>query len=187
MVYIFENVMQLLTEYGFFAVILPWLLIFAIVYGILMKTGIFGDDSKNVSAIVSLAIAFFVVAATNIVEALQNLIPAASYLIVAALLILIIMGFFFKDVGDGMFGTSNVAKGIMLLLIIVVFLGVIDVTSAVQIPVIHEMAMFFLGTGGGAAPGLPGISVDEETLTTVAALLIMLGVIFGTVWFMRQD
>lgn len=187
MVYIFENVMQLLTNYGFFAVLLPWLLIFAIVYGLLLKTKILGEQ-KNIIAIVSLALAFFVVASTNIVVALQNLIPTASYLIVAALLLLIIMGFFFKDVGEGLFGTSNLAKAAILFLILIIFLGVIDVTSSIQIPIIHQLATFFLGTGAGPGmPGLPEFSINEETLTSAVALLIMFGVILGTIIFIRKD
>lgn len=184
MVYVFEHVIDLLRDFGFFAVLLPWLLIFAIFFGVLQKTKILGDQ-KNINAIVSLAAAFFVVAATPVVEALNALIPAAAYLVVAALLILMLLGFFVKDVGDGIIHNKWALFGLVIL-IVIIFLGVIDYTSTANIPGIHQLVAFFLGTGGGV-PGVPGVpGVNEETLKIFAAIALMLIVIFGTMYYMTK-
>ena len=182
---VFQHVIDLLVEFGFFAVLLPWLLIFAIFFGVLQKTGILGDK-KNINAIVALAAAFFVVAATPIVDALNNLIPAAAYLIVAALLILMVLGFFVENVGSGMVSKWYTKLGLAIL-IIIIFLGVIDYTSPANIPVVHQLVVFFLGggSGGGGVPGVPGI--NEESLKIFAAIALMLIVIFGTIYYIGKD
>ncbi|UCD03829.1 MAG: hypothetical protein JSW73_04795 [Candidatus Woesearchaeota archaeon] len=185
MVYVFEHVIDLLREFGFFAVLLPWLLIFAIFFGILQKTKVLGEQ-KNINAIVALAAAFFVVAATPIVDAINSLIPAAAYLIVAALLILMVLGFFIKDVGDGMVNKWYTKLGLVIL-IVIVFLGVIDYTSSANIPIIHQLVVFFLGGGNGNGISVPGVGINEESLKIFGAVALMLIVIFGTMYYISRD
>ena len=180
---VFENIISVLTEFGFFAVLLPWLLIFAIFYGILLKSGVLGDN-KQVNALVAFAVAFFVVATTPVVTALNNLIPAASYLIVAVLLMLLLMGFFVKDINGIV--ESKWVKLILAGLIVIVFLGVISYTSNIPIPGISQLVAFFLGQGGEVAvPGIPGI--NEETLMTFGAIALMGVVILGTMYYMTKN
>ena len=74
---------DLLQDFGFFDVVLPFLLVFTIVFGILEKTKIFGTEKfkgndipkKNLNAMVAFSIAFFVVAAKEIVASLQESLP----------------------------------------------------------------------------------------------------------------
>ncbi len=54
-----------LSELGFYDFLLPWIFTFAIVYGLLMKAGIFGDVNKKVSGMLAIVIAFFVTANTG--------------------------------------------------------------------------------------------------------------------------
>src|SRR3989344_1004630 len=83
-----DNVLNLLTAFGMFRVVLPFLLIFAILYGIILKTGLLGNISgadaqpqvKSIAAIISLATAFLVIGYSPVVEALATLIPQASFL-----------------------------------------------------------------------------------------------------------
>lgn len=184
MVYVFEHVIQLLENFGFFRVLLPWLLIFAIFYGILNKTKILGEQ-KNINAVVALAAAFFVVASTPIVDALNALIPSAAYLIVAALLLLMFMGFFVKpDVGGGLI-ENKWAMALLGIFVLLIFAGVIDYTSPAQIPVVHEVVQgFFGGGGGGAGAAAGGFSMSEEQWGLAGAVALMLFVVFGTMYYM---
>lgn len=84
-----------LQAFGFFDVILPFLLIFTIVFGVLEKTKIFGTEKvggedvakKNINAMVAFTIAFFVIATKEIVTVIQVSLPKV------ALVLLIIISF----------------------------------------------------------------------------------------------
>ncbi len=57
---IVTTLMTQLSSIGFFEFLLPWLFTFAVVYGLLMKVGVFGDVSKKVSPVIAIVIAFFI-------------------------------------------------------------------------------------------------------------------------------
>jgi hypothetical protein len=56
----FELLVYNLNQMGFFGFLLPWLLMFAVTYGLLMKSKALGEDQKIIG-VVSLVAAFFVV------------------------------------------------------------------------------------------------------------------------------
>ena len=93
-------VIDFLKDFGFFDVILPFLLVFTILFGILEKTKIFGVEKigdktypkKNLNAMVAFVIAFFVVAAKNVVQVLQVSLPNVT-------LVLIIVIWFVFEIG----------------------------------------------------------------------------------------
>ena len=71
-----EIAVNFLKDFGFFDVVLPFLLVFTIVFAVLEKTLILGKEEnnkpkKNIDAMVAFSIALFVVAASNIVDVLQ--------------------------------------------------------------------------------------------------------------------
>lgn len=56
----FETLVSNLNQMGFFGFLLPWLLMFAITYAVLLKSKALGDD-KKVIGITALVSAFFVI------------------------------------------------------------------------------------------------------------------------------
>jgi hypothetical protein len=56
----FEILVSNLNQMGFFGFLLPWLLMFAVTYGLLLKSKALGEDQKIIG-VVSLVAAFFVV------------------------------------------------------------------------------------------------------------------------------
>jgi hypothetical protein len=168
---VFDSVLDLLYQFGFFRVILPFLLVFAIVYGVLLKTGILGasDDpvAKSVSAIIALAIGFFIISSKPVVNALSVLIPQASFLLVVVLFILLMMAFMGFKVADGITGSPWWAY-IIAIILIITFMGLIDVATGFQIPVIHSIVLAFMGTGVVTEP--------SETFNAVLLLLAMLAI-----------
>ncbi|MBM3199831.1 hypothetical protein FJZ53_02750, partial [Candidatus Woesearchaeota archaeon] len=61
---------EFLKEFGFFDVVLPFLLVFTIVFAVLEKTKIFGggkESKKNINAMIAFVFALFFVSATNLV------------------------------------------------------------------------------------------------------------------------
>ena len=56
----FEILVSNLNQMGFFGFLLPWLFMFAVVYGLLVKSKVLGEDQKIIG-VVSLVSAFFVI------------------------------------------------------------------------------------------------------------------------------
>ena len=96
------DAVELLQDFGFFDVILPFLLVFTIVFGILEKTKIFGTDKinerdytrKNINSMVAFVIAFFVIAAKEIVASIQTSLPMVSLILIAIICFLLLIGAF---------------------------------------------------------------------------------------------
>lgn len=93
---------EFLQDFGFFDVILPFLLIFTITFGVLEKTRIFGTETfkgqeigkKNINAMVAFVIAFFVLAAKEVVASIQVSIPLVALILVAIVSLLMLVGIF---------------------------------------------------------------------------------------------
>ena len=103
------GVIDFLTEFGFFDVILPFLLVFTIVFGILEKTKIFGTEEyhgkevpkKNLNAMVAFSIAFFFVAAKEIVVGIQESLPMVALILIAIVSFLMLVGAFASGNKEG--------------------------------------------------------------------------------------
>jgi len=86
---------------GVYEYVLPFLLIFSIVFAILEKTQIF-TGKKNINIIVSLIIGLLFVTQFSLVSVLNNFLPKISLFIVIAVMVLILFGIFGANVGDGL-------------------------------------------------------------------------------------
>ena len=66
------SAMEFFQDFGLFDIVLPFLLIFAVVFAILEKTMILGSEDgkpkRNINSIVSFVIALLVVATNKIVQ-----------------------------------------------------------------------------------------------------------------------
>ena len=88
-----NDILYNLGEWGFFSYVLPALLIFAVVYGILAKSNIFGQN-KGVNAIVAGAVAFLSLQFDVVPEFFSTIFPYAGVGISILLVALILMGLF---------------------------------------------------------------------------------------------
>jgi hypothetical protein len=91
-----------MQDFGIFDVVLPFLLVFTVVFGVLEKTKIFGTENdkpkKNINAMVAFTIGFFVVAATQVVDIIQSSLP---YIVLFLILIIAFMILFGATVSEG--------------------------------------------------------------------------------------
>ena len=130
-----EDAIGFLERFGFFRVILPFLLVFTVVYALLEKTKIFGMQEindkkyprKNINAMVAFVIALLVVSARNVVTALQTSLPNVVMLIIVILAILIGVGMFWSgekefSLFDKLPKLSYVLIAIVILILVGIFL-----------------------------------------------------------------
>ncbi|MBL7147865.1 MAG: hypothetical protein ISS82_03505 [Nanoarchaeota archaeon] len=83
-----------LQNAGVFEFVLPFLLIFTLVFGILEKTNILGTNKKNINAIVALILGLLFITQFEIVQTLNNFLPKISLFMIVAVMFLLIIGFF---------------------------------------------------------------------------------------------
>lgn len=101
----FRNALVFFDQLGVYDVVLPFLLIFTLVYAMLEKTKIFGQEEiggqkvsrKNLNAMVAFCTAFLVVASSQLVMLINVTIAKTMVLLVAAILFMILVGTFSKD------------------------------------------------------------------------------------------
>lgn len=166
-----DNVLTLLTQFGFFRVVLPFLLIFALVYAILMKTGILGTPDKSwvkgTSAVISMAVAFFVISSTPVVSLLMTLVPQASFILVIALFLLMIVTFVLPE--NYLTGKIDRKWFIpIVIILIIVFLGIIG-SATPDIPFLSGMSQFLMGN-------IPLPELGADAVNTIIAVLVMFGI-----------
>ena len=136
------NALEFFGRFGVYDVLLPFLLVFAVVYAILEKTKLFGTEKigeeefpkKNINAVVAFAIALMVVAATRVVDTILTALPQVSLMVIVGLSFLLMIGIFAKP--DGTFLESiqdswylKLFGGIMFAAVALIFLNSIPTKS----------------------------------------------------------
>mgnify|MGYP006309900313 CR=1 FL=1 len=144
MAYGFEGLIYSLQHWGVFDVILPFILIFTIVYAILEKTEILGKDAftaRKYAVVVALVLAFAVVVphvtgmyyyGFDAVEIINNALPQVGLLLVAIVMMLLTIGLWTGKKPDGSKGVGvwfTLVSGIIVLAIFVASIGWWNVPS----------------------------------------------------------
>ncbi len=78
-------------------VILPFLLVFTLIFAILQKTEILGKGKKQIDAIVALVVGLIVISVANAVGVIVNLVPILGVGVVVILVFLILWGAFYEQ------------------------------------------------------------------------------------------
>jgi hypothetical protein len=167
----FADLMNYLDNIGVADVLLPFILIFTLIFAVLQKTKIFGEKSKNFNVIVALVMGLGVVIphvmgryppGADVVEIMNNALPNISVVVVAILMLLIIIGIFGKNLTLG----NNPISGW------IVILAVLSVGY-----------IFGRAAGWFGGPGWLGFLDDPETQTMIVIILVFAIII----WFVTKD
>ena len=132
----FGNVINSLSYWGIFDVVLPFILIFTITFAVLEKTKILGsteDQVKKYSSMIALVIAASVVfshyygvvipgSSRTVVEAINAALPQVSLLLVAIVMVLLTLGLWTGKRADGSAGPGKIFTLLSGALIIVIFI-----------------------------------------------------------------
>ncbi len=102
---VFRGVIGFFDKIGVYDIILPFLLVFTIVFAILEKTKILGMEKidgkeitkKNLNSMVAFVIAFLVIASTQLVSVINKVMANIVLLLILAVCFLLLVGVFFGD------------------------------------------------------------------------------------------
>ena len=155
-----------LQDFGFFDVILPFLLVFTIVFGILEKTKIFGVEKvgdkeypkKSINSMIAFTIAFFVIAAKEVVQSIQVSLPQVVLVLIVLVCFMMLAGSF---MGEKQFNFEQ-RKGWVMFLTLVIFVAVL---------------MIFMNSFGWLEGVYNFFSNSSYLLVPIGFLLVILGAI----------
>lgn len=107
----FREVLIFFDSIGLFDVVLPFLLVFTVVFAILEKTKVLGTEEidgkkytkKNLNAIASFVIAFLVIAAKELVAIINETVAKAVVVLFFSVLFLLLVGSFHKEEKEPMY------------------------------------------------------------------------------------
>jgi len=169
-----------LAEMGVFDIILPFILIFTIVFAVLQKTKILGEQSKNFNMVIALVMGMSVVVPhvlwgtsdptspylssgfVDIVKVINNSLPQVSVILVAILMVLLIFGIWGSRVKLG----SNSLSGIIAFL------------------AFFSVAYIFGGSAGWwEYPTWLDILSDPDTVALIVTILVFAIII----WFITKE
>lgn len=135
---------NLLTSPFFVNIILPFILIFTLIFAILQKSKILGDGKRQIDAIVSFAIALIVISFGNAVGIITSLIPLLAVSVVVILVFLIMFAMLFQ--GDDKFRLHVGVKWVIGIMIAIVVITSVLISTGAWDYVYFEL---FLGGASG--------------------------------------
>ncbi|MFH0870132.1 MAG: hypothetical protein V1866_03685 [archaeon] len=163
----FRGTLEFFNKLGVYDVLLPFILVFTIVYAIMEKTKIFGTEKagditvtrKNLNAMTAFVSAFFVVASTQLVAIISQVLAHTVLLLLLSICFLILVGSFHK--GDKEFGLEDKWKTafmwIMFIGIVVIFLNAMG-----WLTLIYENLFF---------------RFDSATVSSIVLIIVIVGFI----------
>jgi len=138
----FRETLEFFNSIGVFDVVLPFLLVFTIVFALLERTKVFGVEEiegkkytkKNLNSVAAFVIAFLVIASSRLVEIITKVSSQFVVVLFGIVLFLLLVGSFFKEEPHGVFlegGWRTIFMIIVFLVLGFIFLdalNLLDVT-----------------------------------------------------------
>ncbi|MBT4651033.1 hypothetical protein HOC13_00760 [Candidatus Woesearchaeota archaeon] len=170
---IFRGVLTFLDKLGVYDVILPFLLVFTIMFAILEKTKVLGLEKiegtettkKNLNSMVAFVTAFLVIASTKLVALINETIANVALLLILSVSFMILAGVFFGSKEFTLESYPGWTKFFMVLMfigVVVIFLNALDWLQ-------YALAIF--------------VYWDAQW----AATIILLAVIGGFMWYVVHE
>jgi hypothetical protein len=133
----FRGTIDFLASIGIFDVVLPFLLVFTIMFALLEKTRVFGTEKvgeteytkKHLNSLASFVIAFFVIASSRLVEIITEISSQVVVLLLAGVFFLLLAGTFHQQKPEGYFLEGRFKDVFMIIMfvgLVFIFLNAIE-------------------------------------------------------------
>ena len=150
-----------LVNIGVYDVLLPFLLIFAIIFAVLEKTAILGKEKTNINVIVSVVIGLLLIVQKGIVDLINLFLPRVSLIIVVILMCLLVIA---MVAGKEFKGLKGPVLGIAIIIILI------------------AVIVALVAPAPGASGGAPWLSEsDKQTLISIGVPLVILLLTIGLI------
>ncbi len=161
----FQNAIAFFVDLGIYDVVLPFLMVFTMLFAILEKTRVFGTEKidgnevtkKNLNAMISFVVALLVVASADLVRIINTVAANVVVLLLLSILFLLLAGSFHKD--EEFYLKDNWNKFFMVLMfagIVLIFLNALGwlqyawyyAVSNIDGPIVGSFLMLAVIIGG---------------------------------------
>jgi hypothetical protein len=183
---VFRDILAFFDTIGIFDVVLPFILVFTVVFAILEKTRIFGTEKmlgptqeqmgsalpkKNLNAMVAFVMAFLVVASTQLVAIVNQALANVVILLLVSVCFLLLIGSFYKETEEVFLeGTWR------MVFMVIMFVGVVLIfLNAIRMEDGTSWLEFLYNT---VATGLDSVVVGS---------LILIGIVIFFIWLITKD
>lgn len=110
--------------------ILPFILVFAIVFAVLQKSKILGEKAKQIDAIVALVVGLLIISFAQATGIILQLMPFLAVSLVVILVIMLLIGSLHpKDAGITKW-MGHVNKGLIIIIILAVVIAMMSITDS---------------------------------------------------------
>lgn len=124
----FRGIIGFFNELGVYDIVLPFLLVFTIVFAVLEKTRILGTEKiggqeytkKNLNSVIAFVIAFLVIASTRLVAIINETLANVALLLILSICFLLLIGSFYKE-GEAV----ALERGWRKFFMIIMFVGIV--------------------------------------------------------------
>ncbi|MBN2459311.1 hypothetical protein JXB28_03415 [Candidatus Woesearchaeota archaeon] len=144
----FGNAIGFMGELGVYDVVLPFLMIFTLVFAILEKTKIYGTEKiggqeytrKNLNGMTAFVMAFFVVASTRLVAVINEVLASTVLLLLLSVCFLLLAGSFHSGKEEFFLkgGWNKLFMFIMFIGIVLIFLHALGWLDIIWVSLIHN-------------------------------------------------
>ena len=121
-----ENIFM--SEFAVY-IIYPFLLVFTLIFAILEKSKILGDDKRQIDAIISLSIALIVVSFSWATGIIVNLMPFLAVSVVILLVFMILFGFVASTKDEGLKLPPWLVWGFFVLIVLFIIIVILVITG----------------------------------------------------------
>jgi lysylphosphatidylglycerol synthetase-like protein (DUF2156 family) len=173
------GVIEFFGKLGIFDIVLPFLLVFTMMFAVLERTKVLGTEGKekrarkNLNAMVAFVVGFLVLASTRLIEAVTYVSSNIIILVLLGVFFLLTMGAFYRE---GQVGETGLEEGWpRTLFLTIMFIGII--------------VIFMNGIKNESGQTWWDYSIDYldahwDSTAVASVVLIILVVLF--VWFMTR-
>lgn len=116
------NLLQEWERLGVFSYVLPFLILFALIFGILSKIKIFGENAKGVNVAITLAVSLMALQFDLVPRFFAEVFPRVGVGLAIILILLILTGLFF-DPSKSFLGIAMLIIGAVIVIVILVNTG----------------------------------------------------------------
>jgi phosphoglycerol transferase MdoB-like AlkP superfamily enzyme len=170
-----QNYLRTLEYWGISDVIIPFILVFTIIFAVLQKTKILGEGRKNFNVVIALVMALAVIiphvtgdyyglysnTGFDVVEVINSALPNIALVGVAIIMLLLIIGVFGGNVDIA--GTNLAGWAVIFSIVAVVYIF-------------------------GAAGGAWGKSAPRWVMNSDTQALVVMVLVFGIIiWFITKE
>jgi hypothetical protein len=175
MVSTFRGVLEFFVRLGIYDVVLPFLLVFTVVFAILEKTRVFGTEKtkegeeytrKDLNSMTAFVIAFLVVASSRLVAVINETMANMVLLLMMSVCFLILIGSFMKETKEGVYLKGWWAKFFTAIM----FLGIV---------------LIFMNALGWLEPTWNYL-VEHYDSTAVASIILVAGMVGFMYWVAKE-